>query len=134
ARANQSSLPGLTSSRSLQRYWTLEKGTGLTSAKLTFNYLDPTDISGDETQYRIVKDTNGSSPYTFPDGGADDVNEANNTATTINDITTFSNWTLAQPNAVTLVKMRSFASHGFNGGNLVEWQTGYEVDNLGFNL
>src|SRR5205085_6256188 len=100
---------------------------------LSFQYIDA-DVFGDETKYKIFKDTNGSTPLTFPEGATDNVNESTNTATTTTAQSTFSNWSVGEPAAVTLVRMRSFSAKGFNGGNLVEWETGYEVDNLGFNL
>ncbi|MCU1268000.1 MAG: hypothetical protein JWM21_4318 [Acidobacteria bacterium] len=76
----------------LQRYWTLT-GTGVT-ADLTFNYLDPTDIPGtaNENAFVIFK-YNGA--FTTPGGT---VTPATNSAT-ITGVSSFSDWTLAQPNA-----------------------------------
>src|SRR6266498_3503580 len=38
------------------------------------------------------------------------------------------------PNAPTAARLDSFTASGYDGGTLVEWRTGFEVDNLGFNL
>jgi hypothetical protein len=78
----------------LKRYWTLS-GTGLT-ADLTFHYLDPIDLptAVNENQMVILKyDGSFSQP-----GGS--VNAAADTAT-ITGVTSFSDWTLAGPNAPT---------------------------------
>jgi Domain of unknown function (DUF4214) len=78
----------------LQRYWTLT-ATGVT-ADLTFHYLDPTDIPGtaNENNFVIFK-YDGS--FTMPGGS---VNPGANTAS-ISGVTSFSDWTLAQPNSPT---------------------------------
>ena len=83
----------------LQRYWVLT-GTGIT-ADLTFNYLDPTDIpvTANENAFVIFK-YNGA--FTTPGGT---VTPATNSAT-ITGVSSFSDWTLAQPNAPTAASSR----------------------------
>ena len=83
----------------LQRYWVLT-GTGIT-ADLTFNYLDPTDIpvTANENAFVIFK-YNGT--FTTPGGT---VTPATNSAT-ITGVSSFSDWTLAQPNAPTAASSR----------------------------
>jgi hypothetical protein len=78
----------------LQRYWTLT-GSGVT-ANLTFNYLDPTDIpiTANENNFVIFK---YDGAFSMPGGS---VNPGANTAT-ITGVTSFSDWTLAQPNSPT---------------------------------
>ena len=133
-RANQASLPSLDPNKAIHRYWTLANGSpGITSAILKFEYL-LADVFGTPANYRIVKYVNSAASVTFPDAPTDDVDEANFTATTTNQISSFSSWSVAEPAAVTLAKMESFSSTSFNNGNLVKWQTGYEVDNVGFNV
>lgn|GEM_PF-2901146 len=88
-KAVQAQQPNITGTNALQRYWTLN-GTGIT-AKLTFNYLDPTDIPGsaNENAFVIFKyDGSFSTPGGSVDTGA-------NTATT-DGVTQFSDWTLAE--------------------------------------
>jgi hypothetical protein len=125
-KANQGPQPNLnTPSAALQRYWSLT-GTGFT-ADLTFNYLDPTDISGTESSYIILKhETN----WTTPSGTIDTANNK----FTVPGVSSFSDWTLGAPNAPTLVKLRTFKATSDNGDVMIRWQSGYEVDNLGYNL
>ncbi len=85
----------LVAATSLRRYWTLS-GTGTFTANLTFNYLQA-DVFGNENNYLIARITNGL-PQSFPNNcaaGSPCVNAAANTAT-INGVTAFSDWTLAQ--------------------------------------
>ena len=56
--AVQGSQPVLAAATSLQRYWTLTE-VGTVTADLTFHYLDPTDIAGNEANYRIIKVESG---------------------------------------------------------------------------
>lgn len=122
--------------KALQRYWTLT-GTGVT-ADLTFNYLDPTDIPGTATEANFfIFKYDGS--FTAPGGT---VNTAANTAT-ITGVSSFSDWTLAEPAAPTDVNLASFTAESFSGNvngkvgvsnNVLRWQTGYEAANLGFNV
>ena len=96
--------------KALSRYWTLT-ATGVT-ADLTFNYLDPTDIPGtaNENNFVIFK-YNGT--FSTPGGS---VNTAANTGT-ITGVTSFSDWTLAEPSAEpcplsTAPTSQSFAAAG----------------------
>lgn len=129
--ATQSSMLSIDPNKALHRYWTLTNG-GITSAVLKFTYL-ATDVAGNEANYRIIKYT-GTPPATFPEGTTDNVDESTHTATTTVPMSSFSDWSVAEPASVTAVRMESFKATNFGNGNLVEWQTGYEVDNLGFNV
>ncbi len=84
----------LVPSKALQRYWTLN-ATGVT-ADLTFNYLDPTDIpvTANENNFIIFK---YSGSFTAPGGS---VNAAANQAT-ITGVSSFSDWSLAEPSGPT---------------------------------
>lgn len=136
AKAVQGPQPNfLSPTHALQRYWTLTEGGDVT-ADLTFTYLDPTDIPGtaNESLFVIFKH---DGMFTMPGGT---VNTAANTAT-ITGVTSFSDWTLAEPGAPTDVHLLSFTADSLdgqtnspNGGVLLRWQTGYEVANLGFNI
>lgn len=134
--ATESPLPGLAlPAKSLQHYWTLTNGTpAITSAILQFQYLQA-DVSGTEANYRIVKDTNGAPPFVFPDGvNTDDVDETNNIALTQNPVTTFSRWSLAEADAPTAVKLTSFKALTDGSRVVLQWKSGYEVNNLGYNV
>ena len=126
----------LSPTHALQRYWTLTESGDIT-ADLTFNYLDPIDIPGtaNEGLFVILK---YDGAFTMPGGT---VTPATNQAT-ITGVTSFSDWTLAEPGAPTDVHLLSFSADRFDaqtnspggGGVLLRWQTGFEVANLGFNL
>ena len=75
----------------LQRYWTFT-ASGVT-ADLTFNYLDPTDIPGTANENNFVIFKYDGVSLTMPGGS---VNTVANTAT-ITGVTSFSDWTLAEP-------------------------------------
>ena len=51
-----------------------------------------------------------------------------------NAVTQFSPWTLAVGNALTKARLTELKATRHDAGVLVEWKTGYELDNLGFNL
>ncbi len=94
AKATQGPMPSIFDpTKALQRYWALTASS--ITADITFNYLDPTDIPGtaNESNFVIVKYDGAN--LTLP-GGA--VNTTANSAT-ITGVTTFSDWSLAEPAA-----------------------------------
>jgi hypothetical protein len=92
-RANQGSHPTLGAGNNLKRYWTVTPAGGAPTATMTFNYLDPLDITGTEANYRLVR-INGGTPYVYPNLPSVTYDRAANTAT-ISGTTQFSDWTLA---------------------------------------
>ncbi|MEW6130617.1 MAG: C25 family cysteine peptidase [Acidobacteriota bacterium] len=52
----------------------------------------------------------------------------------LSGVTQFSPWTIAGPGGPTAIDLVSFTATGYDNGTLLEWQTGLEVDNLGFNV
>lgn len=128
AKAVQGPQPNILSpTHALQRYWTLT-ATGVT-ADLTFNYLDPTDIpvTAVENNFVILK---YDGMFTAPGGS---VNTGANTAN-ITGVTSFSDWTLGEPNSPTAVEVASLTATEYDTGTYLQWQTGLEVANLGFNV
>ena len=91
AKAVQGQQPNISGANALQRYWTLA-ATGLT-ANLTFNYLAG-DVVGTEANYKIVK-YNGSFTQFTPTT----LNTTTHVAT-LNGVSSFSDWTLAEPGAL----------------------------------
>jgi hypothetical protein len=91
-RATQGKLPSISGANVLARYWTLN-GVGLT-ADLQFFYL-PGDVTGTESSYAIVK-RDGAGVLTFPGGSVDPSTHI----ASIGGVTSFSDWTLAEPAAV----------------------------------
>lgn len=93
-KAVQNKLPAIPGNRALNRYWTLEEGASPITADLTFHYLDA-DFAAPtvETNFRLYKFDGVLSQVTST------LDAANNKATA-NGITDFSDWTLAEPAAV----------------------------------
>ena len=89
-KATQGPQPSVNPTTSIQRYWTLTEGGDIT-ADLTFNYLDPTDIMGNEANYKVIR-VIGGTPVAFP---ASVVNAAANTAT-LTGVSVFSDWTVGE--------------------------------------
>lgn len=120
--------------KALQRYWTLT-ATGVT-ADLTFNYLDAdVPMTANENNFIVVK-YNGA--FSIPSNQT--VTPASNQAT-VTSVSSFSDWTLAEPSAPNAVALNGFTAEGLavspslqKGGVLLRWQTGMEVANLGFNV
>jgi hypothetical protein len=129
--ALQGAEPVLTSATSLQRYWNITEGGDITS-DLVLHYLDPTDIMGTEADYQVIV-VEGGNATRFPTDDNHSVNIVANTAT-ITGVQNFSHWTLGAPNAPTAVKLASFTATERNGEVLLQWRTGYEARNLGYNL
>jgi hypothetical protein len=130
--AKQPNQPVLNLATSLQRYWTLTEGGDIT-ADLTFHY-NQADVAGSEPNYRLVI-VEGGTATQFPEN-CPDVACVDETANTIRrtGVTTFSDWTAAEPNAPTAVKLTSFTALRNNGEVRLNWQTGYEAHNLGYNI
>ncbi|MBI3765703.1 MAG: putative Ig domain-containing protein, partial [Ignavibacteriales bacterium] len=82
------------SANSLQRYWTLTKGAGLTQSDLEFDYLAG-DVVGTETNYGIRKYSGGS--WSSPGGTVDAVNHK----LTIAGVTSFSDWSAGECATIT---------------------------------
>ncbi len=84
--------PNLDPSISLGRFWTLTEH-GTVTANLTFSYIDPLDIHGDETAYRVAQIDSG---VNFFAEAQIPINRAANTFT-INNVSDFRSYTLGRP-------------------------------------
>jgi CSLREA domain-containing protein len=93
AKAVQGKQPNISGANALQRYWTLS-GSGIT-ADLTFHYsTSPTnDVVGNEANYKIFK-YDGSFTQFTPD--ATGSVSASDHFATLNNVSSFSDWTLAE--------------------------------------
>ncbi|HQU85155.1 MAG TPA: hypothetical protein PKY59_18590 [Pyrinomonadaceae bacterium] len=81
----QSIHPSLDQTNSLKRFWSLKESGDLTT-DLTFHYLDPTDISTAETNYKLFRiDGLGPTPVPFA------LDTTANTISAVN-ISNFSDW------------------------------------------
>jgi autotransporter-associated beta strand protein len=124
-------LPALNSAKSLQEYWTLTLSNSLTT-DVTFNYLQG-DVMGTESNYRIIK-KEGSNITTFPNDGTHVIIDTTNNKATLHAVNAFSDWTLGEPQAATVVRLTSFSAIHQKGDVMIQWQSGFEADNLGYNL
>ena len=116
--------PNVLGTNVLQMYWKLNN-SGLTSADVTFNYLDA-DVVGNESNYVIGKyDGN----WSFPGGT---VNTTTNQAT-ITGVTSFSDWSLGDQSALP-VELSSFSASTIGSNVKLSWQTATEVNNYGFEV
>jgi hypothetical protein len=100
------------------------------SATLRLRYKDA-ELNGLNESTLELWRYNGAS-WVSPTGGA--TRDTTNNWVEETGITAFSPWAIAGPTGPTLVELISFTATGYEQGVLLEWQTGLEVDNLGFNV
>ncbi|MFL6210404.1 MAG: C25 family cysteine peptidase [Pyrinomonadaceae bacterium] len=123
--------PNVNASTSLKEYWTLTAG-GAPAVDMTFHYLDG-DVQGTETTYRIIRVSNGT-PISFPPNCPNICVDTDNNTATITGVSSFSDWTLGQTAAPTAVKFGEVRAESYAEGVLLAWDSGHEVDNLGYNV
>jgi autotransporter-associated beta strand protein/YVTN family beta-propeller protein len=110
----------------LERFWDLTN-SGITLANLTFQWL-ATDVHGAEATYVAFK-SDGGTATVVPAS----VNTGTHTGTVLAQ-TSFSTWTFGEPSAPTAVKLTKWAAESFNDGVQLSWESGFEVDNLGYQI
>jgi hypothetical protein len=118
--------PNAPGSNLLQMYWKLTNG-GLTSADLTFHYLDA-DVVGDENQYELGRYNGISWDIISPIS----LNTTSNTAS-IAGINSFSDWTLGEDGALP-VELKSFTATTIGSKVRLNWNTATEINNYGFEI
>jgi hypothetical protein len=92
--ATGTSMPGISGANKLSRFWTLTNTPpGVATADLTFNYPSG-DVVGTAANYQFIKKTGGVVSILAPTG------TPTTTSATINNVSSFSDWTLAEANAV----------------------------------
>jgi hypothetical protein len=125
--ATQGGHPNALSTHALSQYWTLSS-SGITNADLTF-YYNAADVVGDETKYVIGK-WDGAS-WTFPAGGS--VDPVNHVAT-ISGVSSFSDWTVGEQDALP-IQMALFTANVVRNNQVeVAWRTVSETNNYGFEI
>jgi hypothetical protein len=113
ASATQTAHPALADpTKALSRYWTLTGPGGGFTANLTFNYLDPPDVPATANENNFVIQEYSGGVFTQPGGS---VNTAANQAI-ITGVSTFSDWTLAEPSAVGSAGSLQFSSPTYSVG------------------
>ncbi len=118
--------PNAPGSNLLQMYWKLTNG-GLTSADLSFHYLDA-DVVGDENQYELGRYNGISWDILSPIS----LNTTSNTAS-IAGINSFSDWTLGEDGALP-VELKSFTATTIGSKVRLNWNTATEINNYGFEI
>ncbi|HST50692.1 MAG TPA: Calx-beta domain-containing protein, partial [Pyrinomonadaceae bacterium] len=93
-KAIQGQMPQISGTNALQRYWTLSNNISGDVANLTFNYL-ATDVVGTAANYVFVKNNGGTLINNIPPASPPTTTQA-----TINGVSSFSDWTLAESAAV----------------------------------
>src|SRR5206468_5886627 len=100
------------------------------SATLRLRYKD-SELQGLSESSLELWRYNGSS-WQSPAGAA--TRDATQNWVEETGVTAFSPWAIAGPSGPTLVELISFSATGYDHGVFLEWQTGFESNNLGFNL
>ncbi len=119
--------PSVIDAASLDEYWTLTLNTGSLTTDLKFTYLEA-DVDGTEANYRAIR-ISGPTIVNLPTT----MNTLDNTAS-VSNIGTFSDWTLGEPVGPTAVKLKHFSAESFPDGVQLSWESGFEVDNLGYHV
>ncbi|HWS88940.1 MAG TPA: Calx-beta domain-containing protein [Pyrinomonadaceae bacterium] len=98
--AAQGKLPQITGANALARYWTLAS-SGIAAADLTFNYL-ASDVTGSVGSYVFIKNSAGTLSALAP------ASAPTSTSASINGVSSFSDWTLAEsPSAFGSIQLSS---------------------------
>jgi len=100
------------------------------SATLRLHYQDTELNSLSEASLELWR-FNGST-WQSPAGAA--TRDASANWVEESGVSAFSPWAISGPTGPTLVDLISFTATVYDKGALLEWQTGFEADNLGFNL
>ncbi len=78
----------------IARYWTIT-GTGMT-ASFTFNYLQSDVVGPNEALFNLIKINNGAVTAVYPNAPTSVIIDTTANTATINNISSFSDWTLGQ--------------------------------------
>jgi hypothetical protein len=130
--------PTVNQTRSLNEYWTLTLTSGSLTTDMTFTYLQG-DVQGTEANYRLIRVASGTSVSFYNNCPTPVTNTAcvDTTANTayFTGVSAFTaDWTVGEPASPTAVTLARFTATAFSDGVMLEWQSGFEVNNLGYNL
>jgi hypothetical protein len=139
ASAANAFMTGVTdTTKAIERTWTLSTTAAINQIKstLTFQYVPGVPPGGD-----VPATVNTGALDVLRRNGDGTINQIPATSRTANSVTladifAFSDWTLANIGAApTAVECISFNAYSDEKGMVfIQWQTGYEVNNLGFNI
>jgi len=115
---------------SVRRTYTITPngGSGF-SAAVRLHYLDAELNGNDEATLQLWRRDGAS----WASQGATSRDATDNWVETTG-VTQFSPWTIGGPGGPTAIDLASFDATAYDDGVFIEWQTGFEVNNLGFNI
>ncbi|HKP36459.1 MAG TPA: choice-of-anchor D domain-containing protein, partial [Pyrinomonadaceae bacterium] len=105
AKANGSALPAISGAQKLARYWNLN-ASGIT-ANISVHYPSSA-VTGTESNYKFFRYSSGT--FTQFDVSSLDTTNPNDHIATLNGVSQFSDWTLAEPAAVPSLSINSPAA------------------------
>lgn len=111
---------------------TLTTAAGFT-ANLQLHYLD-SELNGNTENNSLQLWRKDGSTWNIQGADASGGHDFTNNWVKLTGVTQFSPWTIAGPVTVTDVSMVSMKATRYDDRVLLEWQTGYEVNNVGFNI
>jgi CSLREA domain-containing protein len=91
--------PAISGAHKLNRYWQITKAGSLASADLAFHYPATAAAAGTEANYKFFRYDSGN-VFTTYDVSSLTTTDPNDHIATLNGVTNFSDWTLAEPGAV----------------------------------
>jgi CSLREA domain-containing protein len=97
--ARSPGLPAISGANKLNRYWQITKGGSLASADLAFHYPASAAAAGAEANYKFFRYDSGN-VFTAYDVSSLTTTDPNDHIATLNGVTNFSDWTLAEPSSV----------------------------------
>jgi hypothetical protein len=114
----------------VRRVYTITPSAGGFTGTLQLHYND-TELNGNSEATLDLWRSNGA---TWSDQGATTRNSSNNFVQ-LTGVTTFSPWALSSSgNAPTAVKLSKFVAVSYADGVQLNWESGFEVNNLGYHV
>lgn len=123
-------------SMSVARVYTLNIVSGSVSSGTLRLHYRTADLNGNvPANLHLWRAEGGGPDLNWVDKGGTDTDAEPNSYVELSGVTGFSSWTLASaPSAPTAVKLTKFGATSFSDGVELNWESGYEVDNLGYHL
>jgi hypothetical protein len=115
----------------VRRTYTITPSASGFTGTLRLHYND-SELNGN-TEADLVLWRN-SSTWTNQGGTVTDDMVNDNNFVQVAGVTQFSPWTISGPSAPTAVKLTKFGAMSFADGVQLNWESGFEVDNLGYQL
>jgi autotransporter-associated beta strand protein len=124
-------------SASVARVYTVDVISGsINNATLTLHYRNA-DLNGNvAANLTLWRAEGGGSSLNWVNQGGSSFDNEPNSFVALSAVTGFSSWTMADPNvsAPTAVRLTKFNAASFDNGVAISWESGFEVNNLGYNI